>query len=349
MSDRLNLENPTREQNLDFSLLAQEILVLLRGELSQVELSQKLGFSFNQCGKWESGVTIIHWQDFVRVCEALDIPWQRHFNDVFAFHQGMTIENNPVFECLSRFFGYSSLMEMAQTLHKSRSSISRLLNNQVKIHFSDILQLMDIRPFVLGSWLAKFLQPSRLESFKVKYQSELAMYKAVVSYPEAALVNFCFHLDSYWALPAHSDAWIAERVGLKEQQIPQAIEHLLKSGLIHKVGDKYRSMEKELTSLRLPEFRKVIQYMNNWTTETYNGSRSFTPNFENPSISALRLYPVSSKAGKEIVDALVVFHHQVAEIVKKDQGPKDHVRAILLHCLDMGISQGLSSSDTSKP
>ena len=349
MSDLMNMDLTPREQTLDFNLLSQEILVKMRGSLSQQELSHRLGFSFNQCGKWESGATIIHWQDFTHICEALNIPWEKQFNEIFAFHRDMLIETTPVFETLSRFFGYSSLTEMAQTLHKSRSSISRLQNNQVKIHFSDVLQVMDIRPFVLSSWLAKFLHPGELENFKTKYLAELTVYKGIVSYPEAALVNFCFHLHSYWELSEHSDEWVGNRVGLTAEEVSKAVQHLEDVGLIHKLGNKYKSIERELTTLKMPEFRTLIQYVSNWTTKVYNAKKSFTPNLDNPSISSMRLYPLSSAAGKEVIDALIVFHHQIAEIVKRDQGPKDHVRAILLHCIDMGISQGFSSSDTSKP
>lgn len=349
MSDLISIEPVTREPGLDFNLLGQEILVKIRGDLSQQELSHRLGFSFNQCGKWETGATIIHWQDFTHICEVLNIPWQKNFNDIFAFHRDMLIENTPVFETLSRFFGYASLTEMAQTLHKSRSSVSRLQNNLVKVQFSDVLQVMDIRPFVLSSWLAKMLHPGELETFKNKYLSELVVYKGIVSYPEAALVNFCFHLHSYWELAEHSNEWIANKVGLTEEEVEKAVQHLLAVGLIHSVGNKYKSIERELTTLKMPEFRTLIQYVSNWTTRVYNAKKSFTPNLDNPSVSSMRLYPLSSAAGKEVVDALIVFHHQIAEIVKRDQGPKDHVRAILLHCIDMGISQAFSSSDQTKP
>ena len=345
----INVDPSTRQtqHRLDYSKLVREIFVQLRDGRSQVELSQRLGYSFNQMGKWESGAVSIHWNDFIHLNEVLSIPWQEIYDSVFAFHADMSISNAPVFETLSRFFGYANLVEMANLLNKSRSSVSRLLHNQVKIQFADVLQVMDLRPFVLGSWLGKFLKPEALETFAAKYGYEIQAFKGLLSLPWAGIVNACLHLDSYRSLPKHSNEWIAGRTGLTLDQVEEAIRHLSAIGVAYLADMKYISTVHELTLLRVPEFRKVIQFVSQWTTQTYVEERSRVPDLGNPSVSSVRIYPLSAAGGKAMVDALVVFHHQLAEIVKKDKGPKDHVRCLLMHCLDMGIAANFSGKEKS--
>lgn len=339
------LNEPTRYRPLlDYAKLSREIFVQLRGTMSQSDLSQKLGYKFNQVGKWESGATHITWIDFIRLCKALNIPWEKNFRDVFVFHTDMFPDPTNVFTSLSQFFGFSGLSEIAEFLNKSRSSVSRLLHNQVKTDFADVLLIMDTRHFVLNSWLSKFLKPSELECFKEKYEEEVSIAQGLLAIPWATFVNASLQLAPYKNLPEHSDGWIAEKTGLQLEQVQQALQSLLASGLIFKIGTKYHSLIKELTFMRIPGFRKLTRFVLDKTAETYQTDVSRTPNPDNPSLTSVWVYPVSSVAAKKIADAMVHFHHQVNEIVKNDTAPKDHVRNILIHSVDMSLMTHVSKN-----
>lgn len=92
-----------------YSQLSREIIIHLRGGRTQTELSSLLGYSFNQVSKWESGATLFLWQNFIDLNEALQLPWSKNFNDCFAFNTNLKVEERPVFEILSHFFGFSDI------------------------------------------------------------------------------------------------------------------------------------------------------------------------------------------------------------------------------------------------
>jgi hypothetical protein len=56
---------------MDFQKLQKEILVALRKGLSQGQVNQRFGYSFNQVYRWEAGITQMSWADFVKFCEVL--------------------------------------------------------------------------------------------------------------------------------------------------------------------------------------------------------------------------------------------------------------------------------------
>src|ERR1041385_2422027 len=74
---------PIRGSHISYKTLAEEVLCQLRGELSQRQLSEKLGYTFNQIGKWESGAVRIKWDDFLRLAQVVNVPIEQGFRHLF--------------------------------------------------------------------------------------------------------------------------------------------------------------------------------------------------------------------------------------------------------------------------
>lgn len=320
---------------MNYQELSKEIIIGLRGKLSQRDLSSKLGFQFNQIGKWETGATLFHWQDFTKLCDGLEIPWRKHTQEVFLFHSLPEDEGFPIFNILCQFHGPLELDDVASVLHKSRSSVQRLLHDQVKLDFVDVLRLMDYRPYVLQSWLTRFIALAQLPAGAEKFERETVMFKSLLSVPWAPIVNAALRLDGYRDLEHHSDQWLSDQTAVSVHDVQIALAKLLETGAIQKRGEKYVGLFQEITMLKIPEFRRVTQYLNETIAAKFSVTGARKPNFLNPSISATRVYPVSSEGSRALADAVVEFHHKVSAILKADQGAKNHVRAIVLHSLDM--------------
>jgi len=317
-----------------YSQLSREIIIHLRGGRTQTELSSLLGYSFNQVSKWESGATLFLWQNFIDLNEALQLPWSKNFNDCFAFNTNLKVEERPVFEILSHFFGFSDINEMAEMMHKSRSSIVRLLHDQVKIDFSDVLRVIDQRPFLLTRWLTSFLSVNELPSMKQRFESEMQIYKSVVSLPWTPLVGAALYLDAYKDLEEHSTAWVAKQVGLADDQVEKAIEKLVESEIVILKGKKYHTLHREISMMKVPEFRQVTKFLTDATARSFKTEKPLNPDFERPSLSMTQLHPVSADASRKIAELFVEFHHELTKIIKNDTQPKDHVRAVVIHNLD---------------
>lgn len=323
------------KKGYDFYLqLTKEILLGLRSDKSQVELSQLLGYSFNQVGKWEAGVTLFHWDDFIQMSEAVNIPWRKHFSEVFVFNNNQTLENKNAFEILRQFFGHASMNEVAQHMHKSKSTISRLKNDQVKADFADILKLMDQRPFVLSSWVSRFLDIQKLTSIRDQHEREMKVLQGLLQVPFAPSVNAALQMEK----PEDENyvSWLARKTGLNGPQVQQALQILLESRVIEKRGDQYFSILRDLTFMRNPEFRRYTQFLSSQIAQNF-GMKSRIPNYNNPSLASTRTHAMSSEAARKISEALVLFHHQVADIIKSDKAKADHVRTIVIHSVDLEL------------
>lgn len=336
---------PDSLHKIDYNLLTQQILVELRGELSQNHLSQALGYSFNQVGKWETGVTSFTWNDFVDLCNFKSIPWQDSFNKTFSFHTGMAIERKNVFEILSQFWGKNDSAALMKILDKSISTVARLKADSSKIALSDVLRLADVRPFVLNVWLGKMLSPVKLKEFKEKYEKEQLILSGLVTLPWTPLVNACFWLTPYQELEQHSDAWIAQKIGLSEAQVKKSIQVLHAHEIIYISDGKFKSCMKDFTFMRREEIRLVTQFVLEKMTNSFKTKAPAQPNLLKPSLNSQKIYPVSLEASKKIADTLVEFHHKINEILQSDQGQLEHVRVINLQSVDLELCPDLSDSD----
>lgn len=329
------LEVPINSQESNYFPLMRDLLVWLRGKDSQTQLSLKMGYQFNQVGKWESGHTLFYWQDFIRLCDLKSIPWQSHLRETLLINSDYDIEKAPILETLRLFLGAYEIEDLLNHFNKSRSSLIRLLHNQVKTDFQDVLSLMDKKPLVFLSWISHFADLRELPSLQSRISYANQTCQGILSQPWTLLVNAALHLDGYKDLPAHSNSWIAQKTGLQNDQVCSSLETLNKTGIIFQATNKkYTSCLRDLSFLRNPSFRKITHYITNKTAEAFDPLKPLTPNFDRPSLSSTRVYPLSSEASRKVAQAIIQFHNTLGEILKQDTGPKDHVRTILIHSLD---------------
>lgn len=315
---------------MDYSVLSQEILKYLRGAKSQQKLSQGLGFSFNQVGKWESGATVINWLDFLHLCQRLNIPIEKHINEMFFWSS----PSRPEFivALIKQHFGFSNTAEMARKISRSRSVVSRWLSNSTSPDFPDILRLLDYHPFVLSTWLSRFIELENLACFRERFNHENSFLKSLQTNPYVTIVHAALQLSSYQRLHEHSDAWIAEKTKLPEKVIAQIITQLHHGRLISLRKGLYHPLLANFTFVRVPAFRKLIHVMNEETVKRFSQKKD-SPS--GSSLSSCRIFAVSDKAAAELNTLLVTFHHEVGELLKRDQDSKNQVRCLLMHHYDL--------------
>ncbi|NOT80848.1 MAG: helix-turn-helix transcriptional regulator [Bacteriovoracaceae bacterium] len=134
---QLNLE-------IDYQLLAQEILRTIRKDLSQRELSQNLGYSFNQVGKWESGATQIKMDDFILFSQSLNIEIEKHFRSSYSFF-------NPEFSVPTLIQALDITINFNTILDKNfHRTLLKWKNGTTVPDFAEILKLMGRTPPISG-------------------------------------------------------------------------------------------------------------------------------------------------------------------------------------------------------
>jgi len=313
-------------QALDYNQLAIEIIRQLRGDLSQRDLSQKLGFSYNQIGKWESLVTQIKWDDFLHLAKTLNIPIEKHFREYFFWSLEEEFSPALSLRVLSMYMNSRPI-----GWQRPKSLIEKWINGASMPDLSEVLMMMDSKPWVLIDWLSRFLDCSKISSLTQEYKRTLSILDVYFDNPVCSMVNAALQLQSYQALEAHDENLIAKETSCSHEEIRQALAVMLKFGTVILENGIYHTVVTEPSFLRHPKGRMVTQYVTGLAAKRFSTLTPPKVNLTNPSVSAVRVTAMSSQASKKILDLMVKFHNDVSQVLKDDKEPKDHVRLMVLH------------------
>jgi transcriptional regulator with XRE-family HTH domain len=319
----------------DYDFLVREIIIVLRGKISQRSLSKKLGFSFNQVGKWESGFTNIKWDDFLNLCLHLNLPIENSFQLLFYYSfEKFNIKSSLV--CLEKFLGLSSNSEYIEN-----KEIKKWISGKVAPHFSSILRAFDTRPSMLIGWLSFFLDCSKIYSLKKSYEEFLLRIDTVLNDPNCVYVNAALQLRFYKDLKFHDDKLLASHAACSVSELRKTLALLNEHGIISFDGKKYIACAFDFSFSALPMLK--LRSLTKYTTELAAHRYSLIPAKVNPvrtpnlSVSSVRVTAMSSSASRQVAELIAKFHNEMANIVKEDRLPKDNVQIFILHSFASNI------------
>ena len=326
------------EPEAHYQKIAEELVVAFRGEKSQRDFSQLLGYSFNQTGKWESGSTRIKWDEFIRVAEAVGIPIEFQFRHLFS-------------EFVGDFDPLSSLQQIIKMMNthattRPRSTINRWTRGDTVPPLADVLRLLDSRPAILLSWLSQMTEVEHLASLRERYNELNKRMDLVLADPLCVYVNAALQLRGYRDLEAHDENFLAEHSTCSVEQLRNVLHKLLEADVISTDGRKYNPCPYDFSfsASRNAKLRSLTRYTTELAASRYLELPAHTQKSQ-PLISSrgsVRVAAVSMDASNRIQELLVKFHGEVGEIVAQDKGPKDGVQVILVH----GFASNINSPAT---
>lgn len=301
---------------VDYQSLAREIVQQLRGDLSQRELSEKLQYTFNQVGKWESGATQIKWDDFIQLSQVQGVPLEKAFRECFwTFSPEFNVE--------------TTLKALDDTFClKKRGGCGKSAPD-----LAEILKLIGTVPAALIGWLSLFLDCEKIQTLAGPYKKFSVVIDTLFNHPAAAFVYSALQLEAYQSLSFHDEALLAEHSACARSQLRSTLEHLLSIGLIRFDGQKFRSvpMGFDISWLNHPKFRPVTHRATQHAARRFLANpNSRPPNFKNNvSYASERTACLSADAAIEVAKRMLRFHNEAEEIVCKDSLPKNNVQVIL--------------------
>lgn len=310
---------------LNYDQLASEIVRYLRGNLNQRDLSKKLGFTFNQVGKWESLVTQIKWDDFLELAAVLNIPIEKYFRDYFFWSNDKEFSPHVSFRALLQYLNIG-----LPDWQRPKALVDKWVAGTSTPDFSEILKMMNSKPLILIGFLSRFLDCSKLETLQSDYKVTMQRLEAILNSPVSAIVNSALHLESYKKLDSHDEDFLAKESGCSRKEVRDSLALLCRTGVVVFDKNKYHSSYSELSFLRHPKFRAITKYLTDLAASRFSVLPS-QGNPANPSISSTRIAAMSSEASKKVMELMVQFHNDVALVVKNDSGVKDHVRLMIQH------------------
>ncbi len=315
---------------LNYNQVCCEFLRELRGDLSQRDLSKKLGYSYNQVGKWEAGFKQFKWSDFFHLCKVLKIPWEEYFRNFIWTFQG---EFNPISTVaeLSR-----QLVDQNKELKiNSQHILKKWLSGERDPDFADVLEIIDIVPSMLLSFVSLFIDGQNLQSLQGRFKDFQMSINLVHEEPLCVFINAALQLKEYKELAAHSDLILADHCGTSEDNLRRVLGLMTWNQLIKFDGRKYypSPLDFSFSGLRLAKLRSLTKYVTYLAAEKYSVEpRGEATSLNNPCVSSVRVNALSSEAAHKVMGLVSSFHHLVSQVVREDQDkPKDNVQVILIH------------------
>lgn len=317
---------------MNYSVLKRELLVALRGSHTQTELSKKLGFTYNQVGKWESEAKQLKWEDFYLLCSFLGIPLETPMREVFLSMESDLGTSKTALQGLRKFHSHLSNTELALKLGCHVSILKRWLTGEVRLNLEVIFAMMDLRPHLLGTFVARLADTKQVPSICDRIQRESTFRSSEASDPLLTVVELCLGLEDYKRLPCHSDSFIAEKLGLTSSTVASLLKSLLIQNRVQWIDGKYsknfafiNTHGDPLTIAKIHKFW-ASQALKRFDTPTgVPRNEKQRPNFQSSFVVS-----ISSAGMKKIAERLHLCFEEIYQIIDKDKSPDQEIRIILM-------------------
>jgi transcriptional regulator with XRE-family HTH domain len=216
----------------DAERVAAELIRALRGGRSQVAFSRRLGYRSNVVAAWEAGRRWPTAADTLAAANRIGIDLEAGLRRFYGVPVPFLDALHPASpEAVTAFLQDSrrerTAAELAEASGFSRHQISRWFRGAAQPRLPEHLVLVEATTQRLLDWLAILVDPSELPSVAAAWRQLESARTLFWRMPHAQLVLLALTLESYRALPAHDDAWLAEALDLELYQVVGAVEALL--------------------------------------------------------------------------------------------------------------------------
>lgn len=312
---------------LDFYKLACEVVKDIRGNISQRKLSEDLGFSFNQVGKWESQITQIKWSDFVRLSEHFKIDIREPLQTVIG-DDVLTISHKELLTKIE--YAWALNLKKDKNFKKAVSTDE---HEDGDFYLADFFQLIDHNPFLIIKFLSYYLDCSKVEALKSRNELLDRRLDVIAANPISCYVHSALLCDTYKDLPEHDEVILAEHAGCTVSEVRKGLDLLVQNEIAKFDGTKYIPAKPgfEFSTLVNQRLRSLYKHTHQLIADRYPLAPVVpSASVKNAAKSAVMVYPMSQEAAKKIEDLIANFCAQVTQVVKSDTGVKENVQVMAI-------------------
>lgn len=305
--------NPVRRvQPFDFDELTCELLVALRGRRSQVALSRRLRFRFNQIYRWESGSRKVRWSDFTRICQACGV-------DLPQAVRVVTRRPCTTFaEILESLAPATSHATIARRSRISRQKVQRIAAGELDPDLGTAFRLLHNADFALFHLLDELLDESRFPPMlRTSLQEFRTERQEFAHSPAACAIDLFLETCTYRKLPAHDSAVVARGLGFSLAETERLLGKLESIGLIEMVDGKYRKARTG-GSIGRADAKTVLDFVRHF--HALSGQRlEAMSGFSGQDAFMLRLLPMSRATYEQVLRLGEDFIRKMSETVVRQE------------------------------
>ncbi len=205
---------------MDYIALQSDVLVALRGSQSQINISKKMRFEFNQVYRWESGRTMIAWPDFIRLCKIYEVDLREALRTCYSYFG--KIEDTAAL--CRHFVGHHKISEFAEAIEMSRSSLSRWMSGKGEPHLIQLMKIMQLGSIDFYRFLETLTNFAKLPTIEHELQIEREHMTLYDRFPWLSVLLSALTLGEYKSTPTM--AFLAQKARLPVESVKEAIEAL---------------------------------------------------------------------------------------------------------------------------
>lgn len=204
---------------MDYNSLIKVLVRHLRGSESQSNLSQKIGYSYNQVHRWEVGKVKIAWEDFVRFSEQLDIDLLGIFNRINVYCQDLRPQT--IVSCLFNCFNDDIV---CKEMNFNRFQLQRLKTGNKVLTLNILFRGLDVLHRVLYEFIDEFININDKNIQSILEKDHLQ--RDIFFGPLVGALAIYFKLDVYKKQKEHNSEFIAKTFNTTVDKINNAISIL---------------------------------------------------------------------------------------------------------------------------
>jgi hypothetical protein len=304
-----------------FDKLTREVLISLRGNDNRKNISNKMGFSYNQYFKFEAGYKKLKFEDFVNLCEVVG-----DINLIAIFRESLDLNLSDLsqihfLENFCDFWGVPSGYVLEKELNISSSKWWRLKNGKTSMTFVDLLKLIDVMSGRLLNFLEALIGKSKVDQlFENNYNAHQAL-TFLKNYPESSLITTGVYTDVYLlATSSQRMKVLQELTKIPEDRFDSLVEMMLAKKICYEENGllKATTFMTELRSLEVNVGRSLFNYIliqmqkENAQMDVDSKNRKIRCNY--------KVTSVSKTTKQEVLDEMEECYKRINEILQADCG-----------------------------
>ncbi|MBT3980437.1 MAG: hypothetical protein HOE90_03740 [Bacteriovoracaceae bacterium] len=316
-------------EKLDFKSLAIQIIRAARGDKSQNFLNLALGSSFNVVAKWENARKRISWNEFVNICEVLDLPLDNALN-YGCFYNGDIRDCGKLFGHISS--GKSSA-EVSNDLGISKSKALRRINGE-KLLLEEMLSGMHYY-FSIRFWV--FIKSLNLSGEIDCESSDIEIIKQLSDitdeHPSSDILVPYLNTVEYKNMASHKAGFLATCTDIGTEEENKMLNSLESAGIIYFEDGKFIERHGDITHHDdFESSKKRFRYIFEQSLESLNAEKEEHHHTKNRRYCTFDCDPDTEKKLIALTDN---FYKEFLNIMsKRDQEKSDKVLAFCLHLFD---------------
>jgi transcriptional regulator with XRE-family HTH domain len=231
----------SRYANLgNMELVAQQFVRGVRGLRSQRAFARRLGYRGNPLTDWEHGRRYPTAEEALRAAALANIDVLQAFA---SFTPQIPLAKDrrgfQVAGWLNTLCQATSIRELAERSGLSRNALGRWLTGARKPRLPDFLRLVDAATARVTDLVALLVPIAKVPALAARYTAEQAARSVAFEEPWSEAVLRVLETEEYRGLPVHRNGYIAERLGITQQDEARVLQRLELAQVIARRDTRY--------------------------------------------------------------------------------------------------------------